>query len=48
MAKRKKTNNKKKQQFKLNIDLKIVLFILIGIIMAILIYGHSGYMGYNY
>ncbi len=45
MAKRKKTNNKKKQQFKLNIDLKIVLFILIGIIMAFLIYGHSGYMG---
>lgn len=42
MAKKKKSN---KKQIKLNSDIKVVLLILIGIILAILIYGNSGYMG---
>lgn len=42
MAKKKKSN---KKQVKLNTDIKVVLLILIGIILAILIYGNSGYIG---
>ena len=44
MAKRRKKQSKKKS-FKMNADLTVVLFILIGIILAILVYGKSGYMG---
>ena len=42
MAKKKKT---KKKQFKMNMDMKVIGLLLIGIITAILIYGNSGYMG---
>lgn len=44
MAKKKKSKNKKKQ-LKLNTDMKVILLILLGIILAILIYGNSGYVG---
>lgn len=44
MAKRRKKQSKKKQ-FKMNADIKVILLILIGIIISILIYGNSGYMG---
>ena len=44
MAKKKKSKNKKKQM-KLNTDMKVILLILLGIILAILIYGNSGYVG---
>lgn len=42
MAKKKKNN---KKQIKLNTDIKVVLLILLGIILAILIFGNSGYVG---
>lgn len=42
MAKKKKNN---KKQIKLNTDIKEVLLILLGIILAILIFGNSGYVG---
>lgn len=44
MAKKKKSKNKKKQ-LKLNTDMKVILLILLGIILAVLIYGNSGYVG---
>ena len=44
MAKRRKKTSKKKQ-FKMNADITVILLILIGIIISILIYGNSGYMG---
>ena len=44
MAKKKKSKNKKKQ-LKLNTDMKVILLILLGIILAIVIYGNSGYVG---
>ena len=44
MAKKKKSKNKKKQ-LKLNTDMKVILLILLGVILAILIYGNSGYVG---
>ena len=42
MPKKKKS---KKKQIKLNSDIKVILLILVGIVLAILIYGNSGYMG---
>ena len=42
MAKKRKS---KKKQMKLNTDIKVILLILLGIVLAILIYGNSGYVG---
>ena len=42
MAKKRKS---KKKQVKLNTDIKVILLILLGIVLAILIYGNSGYVG---
>ena len=42
MAKKRKS---KKKQKKLNTDIKVILLILLGIVLAILIYGNSGYVG---
>lgn len=44
MAKRRKKQTKK-TKFKMNDDLTVVLLILVGIILAILLYGNTGYMG---
>lgn len=44
MAKRRKKQSRKKS-FKFNSDMSVVLYILVGIILAILVYGNSGYMG---
>ena len=44
MAKKKKKQSKK-IGLKMNSDMTIVLLILVGIILAILMYGNSGYMG---
>ena len=42
MAKKRKS---KKKQMKLNTYIKVILLILLGIVLAILIYGNSGYVG---
>lgn len=44
MAKRKKKQISKKQ-FKMNIDVTVILLILVAIISGILIYGNAGYIG---
>ena len=44
MAKRRRKQTKK-STFKLNDDVRVVLLILIGIVLSILVYGNSGYMG---
>ena len=44
MAKRRKKQSKK-NSFKMNADLTVFLLILAGIVLAILVYGNSGYMG---
>ena len=48
MAKKRKksSSSKKKQtQFKMNADLQVVFLILVGIVLAFLVYKNSGYMG---
>ena len=47
MAKAKKTGNQKKQvkKYNMNADVAIVLMIVISILLAVLIYTESGYIG---
>jgi len=46
MARKKgSSNKKKKKQLKIDSDFKVVLLILIGIVMAILLYKNTSYMG---
>ena len=47
MAKAKKTGNQKKQvkKYNMNADVAIVLMIVISILLAVLIYTESGYVG---
>ncbi len=42
---RKRRRQSKKSGFKLNDDIAVVLLIIVGITLAILVYGNSGYMG---
>ena len=45
MAKKRRKKQSKKTKFQMNDDLTVVLLIIIGIVLAILLYGNTGYMG---